>query len=335
MQWLQGLTNGPLRSAIIESGLARAVDCKNQRSSITVHALGEEYVEERTDLAERTIKRLLNSYSKLTAELGMMQVSEVTEGDAIRYARTIRANFGNSSHAEKLIRDASQLFTHAVKNRIIEVNPFKEVKTHHKVDESRKAYITEDAAMKVIEQAPNIQYAAIFAFARFAGFRTPTEHLSLKWNQVDWENNRLTNVWAQKTKSYRTLPIFEKVRPYLEDLWDEARGENVFCVARASANKTWRGVTLRMIERAGVPQWSKLFVNLRASCRTDLQTKHPIHVVNYWMNHTSYIGAKHYDRVSDEEFERASQTRTPFGDTGGIHGGHKSDKGQSERSKNS
>jgi integrase len=61
------------------------------------------------------------------------------------------------------------------------------------------------------------------------GFRCPSEHLALTWDDVDWENDRMT-VHAPKTKRYegkesRLIPIFSELRPYLEAVFNERETE--------------------------------------------------------------------------------------------------------------
>ena len=81
-----------------------------------------------------------------------------------------------------------------------------------------------------IEHAPNGTWKLLIGLSRFAGLRVPSEALSLRWQDVDWERGRLT-VPSPKTqhlagRSYRVIPLFPAVRPYLEAAWDDARESN-------------------------------------------------------------------------------------------------------------
>ncbi len=69
----------------------------------------------------------------------------------------------------------------------------------------------------------------------------------------------------------------------------------------------------RIIRRAGVPAWPKLFHNLRASRETELAAEYPIHVVCAWVGHTVQIAAKHYLTVREEDFQRAAEGGTDSG----------------------
>ena len=59
---------------------------------------------------------------------------------------------------------------------------------------------------------------------------------------------------------------------------------------------------MRIIKRAGLTPWPKLFHNLRASRETELAEKFPIHVVCKWVGHNARIAEKHYLTVRDEYF---------------------------------
>ena len=64
---------------------------------------------------------------------------------------------------------------------------------------------------------------------------------------------------------------------------------------------------VRIIKRAGLKQWPKLFQNLRATRETELAEEFPMHVVCDWIGNSEVIAAKHYLQTTDEHFERATQ----------------------------
>jgi len=63
---------------------------------------------------------------------------------------------------------------------------------------------------------------------------------------------------------------------------------------------------LRIIARAGVEPWPRLFQNLRASCATDWTERHPAHAVAKWLGHSPMIVAEHYLQVRDHHFDDAA-----------------------------
>jgi hypothetical protein len=66
----------------------------------------------------------------------------------------------------------------------------------------------------------------------------------------------------------------------------------------------------RIIRRAGLTPWPKLFQNLRSTRETELAQHHPIHVVCAWLGNSPAVATKHYLQVRDEDFERAARTVT-------------------------
>lgn len=59
----------------------------------------------------------------------------------------------------------------------------------------------------------------------------------------------------------------------------------------------------RIIARAGLTPWPKLFQNLRATCATELVAEFPAHVAAEWMGHSTIVTQKHYWRVTAADFE--------------------------------
>src|SRR5947207_1737365 len=70
-------------------------------------------------------------------------------------------------------------------------------------------------------------------------------------------------------------------------------------------NTNLRTQFLKIIRRAGLQPWPRLFHNLRASRETDLMKSFPIHVVCAWIGNTPEIALGHYLQTLDADFERA------------------------------
>lgn len=61
----------------------------------------------------------------------------------------------------------------------------------------------------------------------------------------------------------------------------------------------------KIVQRAGVPSWPKLFHNLRASRETELCQRFPIHVVCEWIGNSAAVAVRHYLQVTENDFDRA------------------------------
>lgn len=66
----------------------------------------------------------------------------------------------------------------------------------------------------------------------------------------------------------------------------------------------------RIIGRAGVKVWPKLFQNLRSTRETELASRSPIHVVCEWIGNSEIVATNHYLQVTDEDFEAALKPAT-------------------------
>ena len=135
-----------------------------------------------------------------------------------------------------------------------------------------------EAAYKVLEACPDAEWRLVFALSRFGGLRCPSEHLALTWPDVDWERNRF-RVDSPKT-GVRWVPIFAELRPYLAEAFEQAPEGALYLINRyRDVQVNLRTQLLRIIRKAGLEPWPKLFHNLRASRETELAAEHPIHVV--------------------------------------------------------
>ena len=62
----------------------------------------------------------------------------------------------------------------------------------------------------------------------------------------------------------------------------------------------------RIIGRAGLKPWPKLFHNLRSTRQTELAERYPIHVVCAWLGNGRAVTHRHYLQVTDAHLESAA-----------------------------
>jgi hypothetical protein len=97
------------------------------------------------------------------------------------------------------------------------------------------------------------------------------------------------------------------LRPILQDLFDGAEEGAEAVVPRLHDPRTnLRTHFQRIIGRAGLKPWPRLFHNLRASCATDWVETFPNHVVAGWLGHSPMIAATHYLQTRDAHFDMAA-----------------------------
>ena len=61
----------------------------------------------------------------------------------------------------------------------------------------------------------------------------------------------------------------------------------------------------KIVRRAGLEPWPRLWHSMRASCETDLARQFPLAVVAKWLGNTQAVAMRHYVDVTDADFERA------------------------------
>jgi integrase len=345
IDWLASIGD-ELHAKLADHGLV-APRAKAERG--TLAAFLDSYIAKQADKKRSTIVCLTQCRNDLVAFFGAdKQLTDVSEGDAEDWRNWLRQKriahpgrpkspTARASQASKRDRNkpkqepkrlqentirrrcgrARQLFQAAVRHRLIARNPFAELKgVSVMANKSRDYFVTRDEAAKVLEACPDSQWKLLFVLSRYAGLRCPSEHLGLRWSDIDWAANRIV-VRSPKTehhegKEHRVIPLFPELRPYLEAVRDEVNpGIDVPFSAPVitryrDANANLRTQLLRIIAGAGLSPWPKLFQNLRASRATELAKEHPGHVAAAWLGHSTEVAQRHYWQVTDADFERAT-----------------------------
>jgi len=204
------------------------------------------------------------------------------------------------------IRQLKACFNAAIKRDIIMRNPFDRIESAS-VAAKRSRIITDIEAEKVLNELPSIGYKLLFALARFAGLRSPSETMILTWDKVDLENNRL-EVYAPKTHQTRMVPILPQLRALLDLAMVESNNMTGLLL-NISYNNHARTIK-DAATRAGVELWPKIFQTLRQSFSTTLCERFPEHVVAAWAGHSPEIARRHYMTMRDEYFTEASRRST-------------------------
>jgi hypothetical protein len=116
-------------------------------------------------------------------------------------------------------------------------------------------------------------------------------------------------------KASRIVPIFPELRPYLEAAKAEAAkgDEHVIKIGNIRRDRYANPRTRmqKIIARAGLKPWPKLFHNLRASREAELAASHPMHVVCEWIGKTPKIASELYLRVTEADFADAAKVGEP------------------------
>jgi integrase len=349
-EWIANLDDELHRKLSGKAGLAEPRQQRHSADELgaTLAAFLDAFIAKQTDKKPSTIVCLTQCRNDLVEFFGADRaLVDVTEGDAEDWRHWLRkraarpgrqksptARQSRASHRDrnkpkqppKVLQEntirrrcgrARQLFQAVVRHRLITRNPFSELKgVSVLANRTRDCFIERDVADKVIEACPDSQWKLLFALSRYGGLRCPSEHLGLRWSDIDWKRGRIV-VRSPKTehhdgKESRVMPLFPELRPYLEAVRDEMKpGKetplNAPIITRyRESNVNLRTQLLRIMTGAGVPAWPKLFQNLRASRATELERDFGGKCAAAWIGHSITVAQKHYWQVTDADFERAT-----------------------------
>ena len=231
--------------------------------------------------------------------------------DADKFRRGLLDAGLAAATVSKRVKTARQAFKQAVRWGWLAANPFADVRAGAQTNRARMCYVSDEQVLQVIHACPDAEWRLIVALARFAGLRCPSEVLRLTWNDVQWDIDRFT-VHASKTEHHahggvRQVPIFSKLRPFLQDAFDAAEPGEPRVITRYRAGSNLQPQLVRLIKRAGLVPWPKAFNNLRSSLITDLAAVHPLHVLTQWVGNSPEIARLHYTQVTEADYAKAAQ----------------------------
>lgn len=297
-----------LHDRLVRAGLVEA------RAAVNGAKLGpfiDAYIAGRNDVKPRTIINLKQARKALVDYFGEGKpLGAINAGDADAFRLALLGKGLADNTVRRVCGRARQYFRAAIRRELVQRNPFDDIKCAVGANPSRLYFVSRDDAEKVLAACPDAEWRLIFALSRYAGLRCPSEHLALRWGDVNWEHNRMT-VRSPKTEHYdgkasRLVPIFPELLPYLLEAFEQAPDGGEYVITRCrDGSINLRTQLERIIRRAGLQPWPKLFHNLRATRETELAETFPLHVVCAWIGNSSAIAAKHYLQVTDEHFNRA------------------------------
>ena len=171
--------------------------------------------------------------------------------------------------ARRVCGRAKQFFRAAVRHKLISENPFGDMKCSIVENRERDRFITRQEAQAVLDACPDAQWRLLFALSRFGGLRCPSEHLGLRWGDVDWERSRITVHSARRrphrARPSRMIPLFPELPPTWKPFGSRPSRAAVYIITRyREQNANLRTQLERIIRKAGLEPWPKLFQNLRA-----------------------------------------------------------------------
>jgi integrase len=309
--WLRDIGDD-LYHRIVRVGLCSGRSA-SMRGMIPLEKMLDDYIARRTDLKEWSIKMLRQARDKLVTHFGADRlIGTITVADAADFKRQVGKGV-SVAYVAKLVLLSRQFFKDAVESEILDKSPFAKIKAGSQKNPARQRFITAQIIDRAIEAAPDIEWKLIIAFARYGGLRIPSEVLALRWTDVHWDAGRIV-IHASKTehhvgKGRREIPLFAELKPLLLEAFEQAPDGSTYvmgCLRDPAVNL--RTQFQRILERAGIEPWPKLFQNLRSSRQTELTERWPAHVVCAWMGNSEVVARDHYLQITDEHFVEAARS---------------------------
>jgi len=290
-----------------------------------------DYVERRIDVKPATKVVWSQVIRNLNKHFGEdRDIAGITEGEGDDFKMFLIGEKLAPTTVHKRLRFAKMFFLAAKRQKLIIENPFEGVSAPAAGIQDRQRFVTRDEIARVLAACPDHHWRTIVTLSRYGGLRCPSEVLSLRWQDVDWESGRIV-VTSPKTahhpgKGSRTIPFFAELRQALSEAFELAPEGSVFVVDEkyrksAMGPTGWQNVNLRttfqkIVSRASLQPWPRLFHNLRASRETELVESYPVQAVTSWLGNTPGVALRHYLMTTDEHFAAAIKGDGLTGTTG-------------------
>lgn len=311
--WIKSIGE-TLRSKLAQVGLV------DQHKKVQLGEFLNEYILSRPDIKPATREVWQQPCRNLRDYFGADKpLRSITPGDGDRFKAWLMTQPLATATIAKRLSFARTFFHVARKHKLIDENPFCEVKIPTANVAERQRFVDRDTVQKLLDRA-SPSWRTIIALSRFGGLRCPSEVLSLEWRHVDWDRRRIT-VPSPKTERYdgkasRVIPLFCDLMPYLMEAFRYRHPDQTHVIGgdyleRANRPTGWKSCNLRtaltrLIRQSKVPVWPRLFHNLRSSRETELLETFPLHVVAQWMGHDAKVSLKHYAQTTEQHFARAA-----------------------------
>jgi integrase len=294
-------------------GKLAAVGLVPARTNLRLGEFLDQYIEGRVDIKPQTAVVLGHTRRNLIDHFGADKpLRQITEVDADGFRASLRSQGLSEATVRRRTGIAKQFFKAALRRKLVCANPFIDLPSAVGGNVERQRFIRRADTEKILDACPDPQWRLIVALARYGGLRTPSETLRLRWIDVDWDRGRVT-IHSPKTEHHaghesRQIPLFPELREPLMEVFEQAEpgGESVITRYRLG-NMNLRTQFGRILRKAGLQPWPRLFQNLRSSRQTELCEQWPEHVVCAWMGNTRPVAREHYLQVRDDDFTRAAQ----------------------------
>lgn len=278
---------------------------RTAKSSMTVKEAWNLYAEKcRTRIKPSSANVFHHCYERLTKVVDENEpISSIDEKKSEELHDLLRRHYSPATITSTI--GVLKMFSgFLLKRGIIEEPLFTTIKGGAKKNPSRAYYVSPEMTRGIMKELPSDEWRLLFALWRLAGMRR-SEPFYLTIDSFDFEK-RIIKVVSPKTehcnKGTRTTPILPELMTEIKDKLHLLGFKNI-------KQNSIPYFLSRSIIKAGYEIYPRIIQNLRSSFETDLVLAgFPQHVVASWLGHTLGVQEAHYLQVTNESFERASNT---------------------------
>jgi len=311
-QWLRSCPP-PLKSKLRKAGLVEESAEPLTITQLFERRLASSLIADASAAVQRRIAASLVEYFGSAMQIDRIRAAEAERWQAsLRDAKCARGRPLARSTIGKYTSTARGTFNRAVRWGLIDSNPFAGLKSDSQVNAARQHYVPTTVFRSVLATEQDAKWQAVFSLLRFGGLRCPSEVRALRWSDVDLAPDKLQlTVRSIKTERYagreqRIVPIVPELRPILDRYAKSVQSKEGLLFPDLPSAVNVRQRFQRMLAKAGVKAWPKLFQNLRASFATDMVERFPTHTVASWCGHSVTIQQKAYMIARDSHFKAAT-----------------------------
>ncbi len=293
-----------VRKKLVAIGLLPA------RDHATLKGLIERFNASRSHVKSSTVAADKQATDSLLAFFGESRDPRtITTAEGQEWRNSMK--YAEATIAKRIIK-ARSVFACGVRWGVVDRNPLAEVRSGSQENKARIFFVDDATSRTVLDICPNAEWRGIFALSRWGGLRIPSELALLNWSDIHWDKKKF-RVTSPKTAHHkggdeRWMVLLPQVEKALLELHGFAPvGVDRIFPARLTGRTNLRTTLTKIVKRAGVTVWPKLFHNLRGSLQTELTMTHPLHVVCNWIGNSAKVAEAHYLSVPDSVFIHAAQ----------------------------
>lgn len=284
----------------------------------TVSQLCTRFLEAWEDRKKGTRANYQNAINNLIERFGTRSVDSISQEDADGFRSWLKAEKLADATISRRILAARTVWKMATRWGIARRNVWAGVRAGSQTNTAKRHFVPVEVIAKVLDACPDQEWRTIFALARFGGLRVPSEFAGLKWGDILWDQRKM-RVCSPKTAHHagqdaRWVPLFPELERELSASFARAKPGDEYVVGfthrQSAANLRSHGE--RIVKKAGVQAWPKLWQNLRASRESELMRQYDLTTVCLWIGNSPAIAAAHYamSRNLDADFAQAASQPT-------------------------